>query len=111
MHKKEKRAYISQKIDLSRTRLTDQEADTLYEITKNYDQYKGKSKTYSRSSSGISSDGKYTRNETRTYTFTEDQVGIRYTNSYHDDDGEEGSVTQTHNDGRGILNLLKYLIK
>ena len=114
MNKKEKRNYISQKIDLNNTRLTNEEVDTLYNIVENYDQeYKGKSCTSTYKSTGTSSDGKYEREATNTFTFTDNgnQLGIRWDHSYHDDDGQSGSSSETRYDGRGILNFLKHFKK
>ena len=109
MNKQEKRNYIGQHIDISHARLTDNEADTLCDLIKNYDSYKGKSKTETRTSPGICSEGKFTRTDTLKFSFDEDSVAIRCDYSYVDDDGESGSSTNTISDARGILSNLKHL--
>ncbi|CAM5545528.1 putative protein OS=Streptomyces griseomycini OX=66895 GN=FHS37_001651 PE=4 SV=1 [Streptomyces griseomycini] len=56
-------------------------------------------------SAGVS-DGKYTRRETFTDTFTDD-VGIRQDYGYQDDDGQSGTSTHVITDARGILNWFR----
>ena len=71
--KKAKRDYISTHIDTSKARLKDDEVDFLCEFIDEYDEkYKGQSRTHRSSYDGWSSDGKYTRKEETTYTFSDD---------------------------------------
>jgi hypothetical protein len=105
--KKRLRDSIGEHLDISKTRLTDEEANVLGDFIDNYDStYKGKTDTRSRTYDGWSSDGKYTRRESRTETFTDD-IGIREEYEYHDDDGQTGHHTKEIKDARGILNKLK----
>lgn len=105
--KRRLRNSIGQHLDVSKTRLTDEEANILSDFIDNYDStYKGKTDTKSRTYDGWSSDGKYTRRESRTETFTDD-IGIREEYEYHDDDGQTGHYTKEIKDARDILNKLK----
>lgn len=105
--KKRLRDYIGEHLDVSSTRLTDDEATFLSDFLDEYDEtYKGRTETRTTSRDGWSSDGKYTRRETFTYTFTDD-VGIRQDYEYQDDDGESGASTYVITDARGILNWFR----
>lgn len=107
MNRKEKRSFISQSLDTSHTRMTEDETNLLYDFLTNYDdEYKGRSTSETYSSDGIYSGGKYRRTVTNTYTF-EETPGIRYDYSYRDDDGQTGSGTQIIDTARGILNWFK----
>ena len=102
--KKRLRERIGQHIDVSGTRMSDDEATLLADVIDNYDeQYRGDSSTKTSTFTGWSSDGKYTRTETRTHTFTDD-VGIRVDYEYHDDDGQTGTDSRVIKDARGFLN-------
>lgn len=105
--KRRLRAYIGERLDVSGTRLTDDEAIFLSDFVDKYDEtYRGRSETRTTSRDGWSSDGKYTRRETFTDTFTDD-VGIRQDYEYQDDDGQGGRSTTVITDARGILNWFR----
>jgi len=104
--KKKLREYIGEHIDVSGTRLSDKDAQELGQFIDNYDNYRGRSTTRTKSFDSWSSDGKYTRDETFTETFTE-EVGIRLDYSYMDDDGKSGESSENIQDARGILNKLR----
>lgn len=105
--KKRNREFIGEHLDVSRARLKDDEVEVLRDFIENYDdEYRGRSETRTSSYTGWSSDGKYTRTEEFTDTFTDD-VGIRQDYSYKDDDGQTGASSRHVNDARGILNWLK----
>lgn len=105
--KKEKKEHIGKHININNARLKDGEVNTLFDFVNNYDDdYKGKSKTKKRTYDGWSSDGKYTRQEEYTSTFTED-VGIHEEYRYYDDDGQSGGNSTHIKDARGILNWFK----
>lgn len=87
--KKKLRERIGEQLDVSRTRLSDEDARELGQFMDNYADYRGHSKTRTRSFDSWSSDGKYLREETFTETFTE-EMGIRSDYSYRDDDGQTG---------------------
>lgn len=110
MDRKEKnrlREHIGEHIDVSSARLTDDEAQFLGDLVDRYDdEYRGRSETRSSSYTGWSSDGKYTRHETFTDTFTDD-VGIRADYSYKDDDGQTGESSTETKDARGILDWFR----
>lgn len=102
--KKSKRNYISTYIDTSKSRLKDDEVDTLCDFIDEYEEkYRGKSQVYKSSYDGWNSEGKYTREEEITYTFNDD-ISIHEEYSYHDDDGQFGHQSRDIKDVRGILN-------
>ncbi|MEU0937238.1 hypothetical protein [Embleya sp. NPDC005971] len=105
--KKRLRDYIGEHLDVSSTRLTDDEATFLSDFLDEYEEiYKGRTDTRTTSHDSWSSDGRYTRRETFTYTFIDD-VGIREHCEYQDDDGQNGTSTKVIKDARGILNWLE----
>ena len=105
--KKRLREHVGEYLDVSHARLTDDEAVKLAQFVDEYDEnYKGHSSSRTRSRDGWSSDGKYTREESFTETFTDD-VCIRFDYEYRDDDGQTGSSTSVVKDARGILNWLR----
>lgn len=105
--KKRLRERIGEHIDVSGARLSDDEAEFLGGFVDNYDdEHRGRSQTRTKSFTGWSSDGKYTRDEAFTDTFTDD-VGIRADYSYQDDDGQSGGSSSEIKDARGILNWFR----
>lgn len=105
--KKRLRSRIGKHIDVSHSRLTDEEASFLGEFIDTYEEsYKGQSRTRTNRFTSFSSDGKYTRDEEFTDTFT-DEIGIRQDYSYHDDDGQTGGSSTQVRDARGILNWFR----
>ncbi|MFG2800426.1 hypothetical protein [Streptomyces pseudovenezuelae] len=105
--KKRLRDYIGEHLDVSSTRLTDDEATFLGHFLDEYDEtHKGRTETRTRSSVGWSSDGKYTYRETFTDTFT-DEVGIRQDYEYQDDDGQRRTSMNVITNARGILNWFR----
>ncbi|MEA9986070.1 hypothetical protein [Subtercola sp. RTI3] len=103
--KKRLRAHVGEHLDISGARLTDDEAEQLADFVDNYDEFRGRSDTRTSTHVGWSSEGKYTREETYTDTFTHD-VGIRTDYSYQDDDGQTGESSNNVTDARGVLNWL-----
>ncbi|QKW22323.1 hypothetical protein HUT16_27485 [Kitasatospora sp. NA04385] len=105
--KQQRRNYIGEYLDISSTRMTDDEVMLLCEFIEMYDKsYRGVTKTRTRRGSSWSSDGKYTYSETFTDTFTDD-IGIRQDYQYTDDDGGRRESTTIINDARGVLNWLR----
>lgn len=105
--KKQLRSHIGDYLDVSGTRMTDDEASFLGDFIDNYeDDYKGKSETHTHTFRDWCSDGRYTREETTTHTFT-DTPGIHEDYSYKDDDGQSGSSSNDITDARGILNWFR----
>jgi len=100
------REHIGEHLDVSGARLKDDEAVFLGELIDNYDSYRGRSETWTSSFDGWSSDGKYTRREEFTDTFT-DEIGIRQDYSYWDDHGQTGGSSREIRDARGVLNWFK----
>jgi len=105
--KKQLRDRIGERLDVAGARLTDDEATFLANFVDEYDEtYKGRTETRTTSRDGWSSDGKYTRQETFSDTFTDD-VGIRQDYEYKDDDGQSGASSNEIRDARGILNWFR----
>lgn len=105
--KKEMRNKISERLDVTKTRLSDDDAIFLNDFLDNYeDKYQGKTNTETTSYTGWSSDGKYTRTTTTVTRFLDDP-GIEITESYQDDDGQSGESHRHIQDARGILNWFK----
>ncbi|MFD3543149.1 hypothetical protein ACFWUQ_27140 [Streptomyces sp. NPDC058662] len=106
--KKRLRDYIGEHLNISGTRLTDDEAMFLGNFLDEYDKtYRGRVvRPHPRTRDGWGSDGKYTMRETFTYTFTDD-VGIREDYEYQDDDGLRRTSTKVIKDARGILNWFR----
>ncbi|MDO8392482.1 MAG: hypothetical protein Q7V57_18565 [Actinomycetota bacterium] len=101
------REAIGEHVDVSNARLSDDEAVFLNDFIEEYDdKFKGQSTTRQVSHDGWSSEGKYTRTEEYTDTFTDD-VGIREDYQFHDDDGQSGGSSREIKDARGILNWFK----
>ena len=105
--KKKRRELIGEYLDVSNARLTDDEAGfLLHDFIEDYDKYRGQSEARQSSHDGWSSDGKYTRSEELTHTFTDD-IGIREDYQYRDDDGQTGASSREIRDARGILNWFR----
>ena len=105
--KRNLREKIGEHLDVANARLTDDEAVFLRDFIDDYaETYRGQSETRQSSRTGWSSDGKYTRREEFTDSFTED-VGIRQEYRYHDDDGQCGELTTEIKDARGVLNWFR----
>ncbi len=105
--KKRLRDHIGEHLKIGRTRMTDDEAEFLVDFVDNYDEkYQGRTESRESSYTGWSSDGKYTRSEQFTDTFT-DEIGIRQDHSYRDDDGQTGESSTLIRDARGILNWFR----
>ncbi|MFC8722473.1 hypothetical protein [Kitasatospora sp. NPDC057198] len=105
--RQQRRNYIGEYLDVSSTRLRDDEVMFLCEFIETYDQtYRGVTKTRTKPGRGWGSDGKYTYSETYTYTFTDD-VGIREDYQYQDDDGGKRENTMVIKDARGVLNWFR----
>lgn len=106
--KRRLRDHIGEHLDVSGTRLKDDEVTFLASFVDEYDEaHKGRTETRTTSRDAWSSDGKYTRQETFTDTFT-DEVGIRQDYEYRDDDGQSGGSSNEIRDARGILNWFKH---
>ena len=86
-----KRTRIGQDIDLTGSRLREGEVDKLFDFVTRIGQYLGQSRTKQSSYTGPSSEGKFTRTETDTYTIARDALGI-FIDHHHEnyDDGGDG---------------------
>ncbi len=105
--KKHAREFIGRFIDISRSHLTDDETKFLLDLIHGYDSdFRGRSLTHNSSNQGWSSDGKYTRTETTTYTFTP-HIGIEEHQTVRYDDGQNDEYRTQITDARGILNWFR----
>lgn len=105
--KKTRRERVGENLDVSGTRMTDEEVTFLGSFIDEYSEtYRGRTHTRKTSRTGWSSEGKYTREETITDTFTDD-IGIQREYEYRDDDGQTGGSTTMIKDARGVLNWFK----
>ena len=104
MFDKEKRRLLSRKLDLAKTRLTNDEGEKLFELF-NRTELQGIQYTKQHSFTGTYSGGKYTRMEKKTYTVVSDEFGfgVVETCDIKDDDGYFRSDTIRHTNGRDIL--------
>lgn len=106
--KQAKKAVISEYIDLANGRFKDEEVEKLHDLVTRREEHDGKSRTYHSSHDDWCSDGRYTRHTDETYTFVNDEKGVRveYDSHHWDDDGGSGSYHETYDTGRSILNAL-----
>ncbi len=108
-----KRNRIGRDLDLSGTKLRESDVEILYDLVTNINDLLGETRTTRGSYTGFSSDGKFIRTESDTYTICQDDGGIfvDHHHEYHDDDGDSGSYDERVADGRGIINLLRTVFK
>lgn len=105
--KKRLREKIGERLDVSHTRMSDDDAVLLDSFLDSYESdYRGESRTKASSGIGFDSDDRYRYKESTTYTFT-DEPGVRVDYSYEDDDGDSRSSSQTLTDARSVLDVLK----
>lgn len=107
--KKYLREEISQHFDLSGVRLSDDDALLLQSFICNFaSKFKNLVVHSLKSYDGWSSDGKFTRTEEKTAQF-DDDMSLRRTERYWDDDGQHGEYTDVTQNARTIVNFLKSL--
>lgn len=105
--KKRLREKIGERLDVSHTRMSDDDAVLLDSFLDSYESdYRGESRKKTSCDVGFSSDGRCRFKESTTYTFT-DQPGVRVDYSYEDDDGDSHRSSQTLTDARSVLDVLK----
>jgi hypothetical protein len=100
------RDYIGAHLDVSGTRLSEDEALFLRDFFDGYKTYRGRSVTRKSSHPSWGSDGRYTVWEERTFTFT-DRIGIRVDYAYRDDDGQHRESSIVIENARAILECFK----
>lgn len=93
MDKKEResmRQRIGEDIDLKGSRLKDSEVESLFGLVTSIGDNLGRTETLSSTDTGFSSEGRFTRRETDTYTISRDDKGvfIGHHHENHDDDGD-----------------------
>lgn len=104
--KKQLREYIGQHVDLSGMRLTDRDATFLKDLIDSWDEYRGRSRTQSSTWRGWSSEGRYSRTQEDTDTFT-DEIGIRRSFKFKDDDGHSGEGFTEIGDVHGLIDWFR----
>ena len=106
--KKEKKNYISSAIEMANARLKDNEVDLLSDLVLNRKTYDGLAKSFKKTIYGISSEGKYTRNEKNTFTIRDNKDGLHIEEliEYSDDDGYSGKYVKLYKTAREILSVI-----
>ncbi len=99
---KEEREYLSRYVDISNSRLNNNDVSLLLE----FEGCVGNSSMKERSFDNWCSDGKYTRKEINEY-IVEDDHTITHNYSYCDDDGTNGSYSKRYSRARDIINILR----
>lgn len=95
-------------IDVTGSRLKDNEKQFLEAYSEQYDRFKGKEQTVETKTDGWSSDGRYTRYTKAKHSFGDDKMSITVDNSYKDDDGQTGgSSSYVESKARNIINYFK----
>ncbi|OFL20457.1 hypothetical protein HMPREF2780_04110 [Streptococcus sp. HMSC062B01] len=102
MATKEEREYLSRYVDISNSRLNDNDVSLLLE----FEGCVGNSSMKECSDDKWCSDGKYTRKEINEY-IVEDDHTITHNYSYCDDDGTSGSYSKRYSRARDIINILR----
>lgn len=109
--KKERKARISEHINLSNGRFKDHEIEKLESLVENREKLDGTTKTYRHSYKGFDSEDTYTVEEEDTYTFRGNGEGIHIEHNHerHYDDGQNDVFREKINTGREILNVVSML--
>ena len=116
MNKKEKnerKAKLSEHVDLSNGRFKDYEIEELESIVNNRDELNGSTKTYHSSYKTFDSEDTYRVEEDDTYTFYSDDEGIRIERDFTRrwDDGQNDVIHEVYDTARDILNLASKLFR
>lgn len=111
--KNERKAKLSEKIDLGNGRYKDAEIEKLESIVNDSDDLDGLSRTYRNSYKSFDSEDTYHVDEKDTYSFHNDTDGIRIERDFerHWDDGQNDTFHETYDTGRDILNNFSKLFK
>lgn len=83
------------KIEITGSRLKENEKQFLEEFSAQYNRFKGKAQIIESKSEGWSSDGRYTRYTKTKHSFGDDKMSITVEESYEDDDGQTGTSSST----------------
>ena len=104
--KKERKAKLSEHVDLGNGRFKDYEIEKLESLVENRKQLNGSSKTYHSSYKTFDSEDTYRVNETETFTFRDGDSGIRIDRDFRRDwdDGQSDEEHDSFSTARDILN-------
>lgn len=92
-------------IDVTGSRFTEYQKNFLENFSNQYDKLKGKTYPTVDTIVGPSSDGKYTCNTSRTYSFAEDKMAINVDIIREYDDGQKDKLSYTIENGRDLINF------
>ena len=93
---------------MANARLKDTEVDLLSDLVSNRNKYNGLTKSFKKTIHGISSEGKYTRDEKTTFTIRDSKDGLHIEEliEFNDDDGYSGKYVKLYKTAREILSVI-----
>ncbi len=107
--KAERKAKLSQYVNLGNGRFKNYEIERLESIVENRNELDGKTKTYSNSYKSFDSEDTYNVKEKDSYTFHKDdndtKISIERNFERHWDDGQTDTSHEIYDTARDILNL------
>lgn len=111
--KKERKARLSEHVNLGNARLKDHEIEELESLIDNREQFDGSSRTYRSSYKTFDSEDTYRVNETETFTFRDGDSGIRIDRDFQRDwdDGQRDEEHDSFDTARDILNLASKIFR
>lgn len=109
----ELRNYISKFMNIEGNRFKEEELEELASYCDSRLELDGKEETRQSRHPGWGSEGKYFRTETDVYRIngSEDSLSIEQSSSYHDDDGQDESWSNTIESGRKILEIMRAIFR
>lgn len=108
MDSKEMRNFISKSVDISNSRLTDNDKNVLVSLIKNFDKYNGSKKTFFKTEKGFDQDGKYICKTKTTYQLLKDTAGI-FIKKVVEEKYDDGDIFNSEEILRTARELLKHL--
>ena len=111
--KKEREAKLSEYVNLGNGRFKDNEIETLESLVDQRESLDGKTRKHRFSYKTFDSEDTYRVEEQDTYTFRNDDSGIRIDRDFRRDwdDGQHDEEHESFDTARGILNVLSKLFK
>ena len=105
--KNERKAKLSEHVNLGNGRFKDYEIEELESLVENREEYDGTSKTYRSSYKSFDSEDTYRVNEEETFTFRDGDSGIRIDRDFQRDwdDGQRDEEHDSFDTAREILNF------
>lgn len=111
--KKERKAKLNEYVNLGNGRFKDNEIETLEALVDQRESLDGKTRKHRSSYKIFDSEDTYRVEEQDTYTFRNDDSGIRIDRDFQRDwdDGQHDEEHESFDTARGILNVLSKLFK